>query len=348
MLIHQIKNKLSSSQYFNTVFKNKKIGLAVSGGVDSMVMLDIFCKISREYNLKLYVMHYNHKWRKKSYIDAELVKKYCQKNKIRFLYKENKGQVFSAKGVRHRTDPPGRRSASGGKNEEIARNERYSFFEQCAKKFSLKVVCTAHHRDDQLETVLFRLARGTGPNGLYPIKEFRELPGGMKISGPLLDLWKKDIFNYALKNKVSYREDKTNLDVTYKRNLIRRKILPLLKKINPEVENNILAFSDLAYSQYVALNTYFSLLLKKIKIGSPLTLNRNKFLKLDYYTQTAFIYWFFTLHGIKGAVSKINVIRDAIINQKKVDLSKKYIMNVVKDKIIFYIKSEVRHDMKSY
>ena len=328
MLIHQIKNKLLSSQYFNTVFKNKKIGLAVSGGVDSMVMLDIFFRISQEYNFQIYVMHYNHKWRKKSYIDAELVKKYCQKNKIRFLYKENKGQVL--------------------KDEEIARNERYSFFEKCVKKFSLKVICTAHHRDDQLETVLFRLARGTGPNGLCPIKEFRELSGGMKIFRPLLDLWKKDIFNYALKNKVSYREDKTNLDVTYKRNLIRRKILPLLKKINPEVENNILAFSDLAYSQYVALNTYFSLLLKKIKIGSPLTLNRNKFLKLDYYTQTAFIYWFFTLHGIKGAVSKINVIRDAIINQKKVDLSKKYIMNVVKDKIIFYIKSEVRHDMKSY
>ena len=314
MLIQEVKNKLASNKFF----KNKNIGLAVSGGIDSMVMLDIFCKISREYNLRLYVLHYNHKWREKSHVDAELVKKYCKENKIRFLYKENKGKIF--------------------KDEEIARNERYSFFEKCAKKFSLKAICTAHHRDDQLETVLFRLARGTGPNGLFPIKEVRELSGGIKIFRPLLDIWKKDISNYAVKNKISYTEDKTNLDVIYKRNLIRRKILPLLRKINPEVENNILVFSDLAYSQNMALNNYFSVLLKKIMIGSPLTLNRNKFLKLDYYTQIAFIYWFFTIYGIKGAVSKVNIIRSGIVNQKKIDLSKKYIMNAGGNKVIFAVK----------
>ncbi len=294
------------------------IGLAVSGGVDSMVLLDVFCRISREYNLKLYVMHYNHKWRKESFKDAELVRKYCKENKIKFLYGETKGKII--------------------KDEETAREQRYSFFKICAKKFSLKIVCTAHHRDDQLETILFRLARGTGPNGLFPIKEFIELPSGIKIFRPLLDIWKKDIFNYALKNKISYREDKTNLDVIYKRNLIRRKILPLLKKINPEAENNILAFSDLAYSQNVALNSYFSRLLKKIRIGSPLILNRSKFLKLDCYTQIAFIYWFFTVYGIKGAVSKVHVIRNAIINQKKIDLSKKYIMNSEGKKVIFAVK----------
>ena len=83
------------------------------------------------------------------------------------------------------------------------------------------------------------------------------------------------------------------------------------------------------------------MLLKKIKIGSPLILNRNKFLKLGYYTQIAFIYWFFTIYGIKGAVSKVHIIRNAIINQKKIDLSKKYIMSIVKNEIIFNVKSEV-------
>ena len=318
MLIQQIKNNLASSKFP----KNQKIGLAVSGGVDSMVLLDIFSKINKEYDLKLYVMHYNHKWRKTSDADAELVRKYCYRNKIKFLYKETKGKIV--------------------KNEEIAREERYSFFKDCAKKFSLKIICTAHHRDDQLETILFRLARGTGPNGLFPIKESRELINGVKIFRPLLNVWKKDIFNYAIKNKISYLEDKTNLDVIYKRNLVRRKVLPLLKKINPEAENNILAFSDLAYSQNVALNNYFSVLLKKTMIGSPLTLNRRKFLKLDSYTQTSFIYWFFTVYGIKGAVSKVHIIRDAIINQKKIDLSKKYIINVVENEIMFNIKPEVK------
>ena len=318
MLIQEIKNKLISSKFFTTFFKNQKIGLAVSGGVDSMVLLDIFCRIRKEYNLKLYVMHYNHKWRKDSHKDPELIKKYCSENKIKFLYKETKRKII--------------------KDEEIAREERYSFFKNSAERLSLKIICTAHHRDDQLETILFRLARGTGPNGLFPIKEFREFPGGIKIFRPLLNVWKKDILSYAVKNKISYREDKTNLDVIYKRNLIRRKILPLLKKINPEAGNNILTFSDLAYSQYLALNDYFSVILKKIRIKSSLVLNRNKFLKLDYYTQTAFIYWFFTVYGIKGAVSKVHIIQNAIINQKKIDLSKKYIMNVVENKIIFDIK----------
>ena len=314
MLSQKIKNNLTPIKFF----KNQKIGLAVSGGVDSMVMLDTFCRISREYNLKLYVMHYNHKWRKESFRDRALVRKYCKEKKIKFLYTESKREIV--------------------KDEELAREQRYAFFKIQAKRFSLKIVCTAHHRDDQLETILFRLARGTGPNGLSPIKEFRELTGRIKIFRPLLNVWKKDILNYAVKKKISYIEDKTNLEVIYKRNLVRRKILPLLKKINPEAENNILAFSDLAYSQHVALSNYFSILLKKIKIGTSLILNRNKFLKLDCYTQTAFIYWFFTIYGIKGAVSKVHVIRDAIINQKKIDLSKKYIMNVVKDQIIFDLK----------
>ena len=314
MLSQKIKNNLTSIK----LFKNQKIGLAVSGGIDSMVMLDAFCRISKEYNLKLYVMHYNHKWRKESFRDRVLVGKYCKEKKIKILYKESKGKII--------------------KDEELAREQRYSFFKTQAKKFSLKVVCTAHHRDDQLETILFRLARGTGPNGLSPIKEFRELTGGIKTFRPLLNVWKKDILNYAIKNKVSYIEDKTNLEVIYKRNLIRRKILPLLKKINPEAENNILAFSDLAYSQHVALSNYFSVLLKKMRIGAPLILNRNKFVKLDCYTQIAFIYWFFTTYSIKGAVSKAHVIRDAIINQKKIDLSKKYIMNAVGDKVTFAVK----------
>ena len=311
-LLQEVKN--------NLVLKNQKIGLAVSGGVDSMVLLNVFHRISKESGLKLYVMHYNHKWRKESFKDAELIRKYCKKNKIKFLYKESKGRII--------------------KDEEIAREQRYSFFQTCAKKNSLKVICTAHHRDDQLETILFRLARGTGPNGLCPIKEVRELPDGIKIFRPFLHIWKKDLARYAVKNRISYIEDKTNLNVIYKRNLIRRKILPLLKKINPEAENNILVFSDLAYSQYMALNNYFSVVLNKVRTSLPLTLNRNKFLKLDYYTQTAFIYWLFTTHGIKGAVSKIHVIRNVIINQKKIDLSKKYIMNVTGNKIAFDVKSE--------
>ena len=132
--------------------KNQKVGLAVSGGVDSMVLLDLFRKLKEKKYLDLIVLHYNHKWRKESKIDYDLVKRYCDKNHIIFVYKETTGKII--------------------KDEEIARIQRYSFFKKEATKNKLRYICTAHHKDDQVETILFRLARGTGPNGFLPIKIF--------------------------------------------------------------------------------------------------------------------------------------------------------------------------------
>src|SRR3989338_2417248 len=134
-----ISQKLKSSTF--TFLANKKIGLAVSGGIDSMVLLDFFLKLNPRENI--YVLHYNHKWRKTSYKDAKLVGDYCKKNMIKFVYDEAKGKII--------------------KIEETARNERYSFFKRVAKKYKLDFICTAHHKDDHFETIVFRLLRGTGP-----------------------------------------------------------------------------------------------------------------------------------------------------------------------------------------
>ena len=311
----------------NLFLQNQKIGLAVSGGIDSMVMLDVFRKIRKEKKLELYVMHYNHKWRKGSNLDARLVEGYCKQHQIRFLYKETKGKVV--------------------KDEEIARNQRYLFFTESAKKHNQQTICTAHHKDDQLETVLFRLARGTGPHGLFPIKESFDLSGGIILFRPFLGVAKKQIHAYAKKNKVTYIEDKTNNDLSYKRNLIRKKIIPLLKKINKEAVNNILVCSDLVYSQNIALSNYFSLLLKNLSTRKiPTLLDRKQFLRLNGCTQKAFLYWFLTLRGIAGSISKINIIGDAIKNQKNIDLSKKYALMVTSSKISLEQKGNSRGGFK--
>ena len=311
----KISRKIPTVKIFNC-----KVGLAISGGVDSMVMLDIFRNIKDKNNLELYVLHYNHKWRNKSYMDADLVKSYCQKNNIKFLYKETKDKLV--------------------KNETKAREERYLFFRECSKKYGFKFLCTAHHKDDQIETVLFRLARGTGPKGLMPIKEFTDLTPETKLFRPLLSLSKEEIYNYASQNKISYIEDITNKDTKFKRNLVRLKIIPLLKKINTEAVKNILSYCELVYSQNYILDKHFSGLLKKISIKKPFEWNKIKFESLDEYTQKSFIYWFLSTYGIKGNLNKITRILTAVQNRKKIDLNKEYFLCFTDSGIIFEFKGK--------
>ncbi len=321
MLSQQIKNKIVTSKYFLEFVKNQKVGLAVSGGVDSMLLLDIFTKISKSFNLKLFVMHYNHKWRKESYLDAELVKQYCKKHNLQFLYKESKGRIL--------------------KDEAIAREQRYSFFKASANKEKFNIICTAHHEDDQVETILFRLSRGTGPNGLFPIKEFSDFSKNIKIYRPLLGFTKEQIYKYAKKIKLPYLEDKTNDDIKYKRNLIRKEIIPLLKKINENAVNNILLCSDLIYSQNIIVNAYLSNIMTKVSCNKrnsflfPLKISRSKMLQYDEHVCKSFIYRVLTANDLPGNVSKIKLVLNAIKNKTSVELSKEYVLSVEKSTISF-------------
>ena len=309
------KKKKISSRKFPFQIKNQRVGIAVSGGVDSMVLLDVFCRLREKNNLELYALHYNHKWRKKSYLDAKLVKNYCKKNEIEFLYSQTKGKVT--------------------KDEEIARNQRYLFFSNIAKKYKLNSICTAHHKDDQIETILFRLARGTGPKGLMPIKQNLTLLGKVKIVRPFLNITKREIYTYADKCNVPFNEDITNNDLTYKRNLIRKKIIPLFQKINKEALNNILLCCELIYAQDQTLNNYFLSLLKSLTVRNPLIWNRNRFLKLDQYTQKALLYWFLSSRDIKGNLIKIDFILECINNQKVIDINNNFRLIVDKSNISF-------------
>ena len=226
------------------------------------------------------------------------------------------------------------------KTEESARNERYLFFKSCAKKYKISYVCTAHHLNDQAETILFRIARGTGPNGIMPIKQFLVSGKNLIFYRPLLNILKEEIVNYARKNNISYIDDKTNLDKKYKRNLIRHDIIPVLKQINKDSLKNVLLFSDLVYSQSRILDAYFISLLKKISLKSNLRWYRNKFLGLNHHLQKVFIYWFMSDRGIKGNLNKLDFILQKIKSKEKIDLDKKYILNVTERFIVFEVRKE--------
>lgn len=312
----------------NLLFRNKKIGVAVSGGVDSIVLLDLFNRCKHDLNIELYAFHYNHKWRKKSYKDALLVENYCKRNNIKFIYKEFDGVP--------------------DKNEETARNLRYSFFKEAAVKNKIKLICTAHHKDDQIETILFRLVRGTGPKGLLPIKKAMKFSNSLVVYRPILDVMKKEIYDFAKDNDLPYIEDYTNKNLNYKRNLIRQKIIPELNKINNNAGENLLLCSELIHSQYEVLAKHCQTLLKELACENKFSWNRRKFINLDQNTQVAFVYWFLAEHGFKGSVSKFEMILDAIRNLKSLDLSNEYFLRIHNDKITFEYKSSVKSNKHNH
>ena len=178
--------------------------LAVSGGADSMYLLCHYDGI---------VAHFNHKMRDDSNNDAQFVKEYCQKI----------GRICV---IGEASEPL--------KNEEQARIARYDFLEKTALEYNCDCIMTAHNMNDNAETVLFNLARGTGLKGLCGIPERRGL-----IYRPLLGVSREEIERYLSENNIPHVEDKTNECDTYSRNRIRHNIIPELLKINPKALENI-------------------------------------------------------------------------------------------------------------
>lgn len=199
------------SQKFPHVFTAKSL-LAVSGGVDSMVLLHLY----KELNVSFAVAHCNFSLRaKESDLDEELVRNYCHKNNIPFFSKKFDTLQF--------VDD---RKVS---IQIAARELRYRWFDDICKEFNYQYVATAHHLDDQVETFLINFTRGTGIDGLVGIPEVNG-----KIIRPLLIFSRKEIQEFALHNTIEWREDQSNATTKYLRNKMRHSVIPLLKEENSE------------------------------------------------------------------------------------------------------------------
>jgi tRNA(Ile)-lysidine synthase len=201
------QNKLS--------LKHQRILLTVSGGVDSMVMVDLFKKCGFDFG----IAHCNFGLRQEMSDKDELfVLDYARKNQIPF---------HTA-----RFDTAGYAAQKGISIQMAARELRYSFFERIRSENHFDFIATAHHTNDNVETVLLNLVKGTGIAGLHGI-----LPKTNKIIRPLLFASKEQILHYADEEKIAYREDISNASSRYQRNKIRNEIIPLLKTMNPALED---------------------------------------------------------------------------------------------------------------
>ena len=189
----------------------KRLFLAVSGGVDSMVLLDLFHKM----NYEIAVLHCNFSLRNsESNGDEVFVKTFCNEKQIPIYSKRFDTKQFSEK---HKLSI-----------QVSARKLRYDWFYEQLKELNFDYILTAHHLDDNIETFLINLSRGTGLDGLTGIPAQNN-----QIIRPLLPFSRDEIEKYAEKNKLPWREDSSNVSDKYLRNRIRHQIVPVLKEINP-------------------------------------------------------------------------------------------------------------------
>lgn len=208
-MLDQFKQHIA--QKFTEIFNGKTL-LAVSGGVDSMVLLHLYFALKLDFA----VAHCNFQLRgTESDLDEKLVADFCIKNNIPFFVERfDTMQIVEARKV---------------SIQIAARELRYNWFKQICIDQNYQFIATAHHLDDQAETFLINFTRGTGIDGLVGIPEKNE-----NIIRPLLSFSREDILKYAIENEIAWREDQSNASTKYLRNKMRHLVLPVLKEENAE------------------------------------------------------------------------------------------------------------------
>lgn len=226
-----MKNKvLKTIQKYTLIENGDILVLGVSGGPDSITMLDILNEIKNDdkinLNFEIIVCHINHMIREEANEDEEYVKKYCNKKNIQF-YSES----IDVKKL-----------ANNNKTgvEETGRTVRYEFFNEICEKTNANKIAIAHNKNDKIETIIMNVIRGTGISGLKGIEAKRG-----KYIRPLIECERFEIENYCEQNKLNPKIDKTNFDNEYTRNKIRNVVIPYIKKeFNPNIIETIDRLSD--------------------------------------------------------------------------------------------------------
>ena len=207
-----------------TALKNKTVAVALSGGSDSMALVNYLYNAKEVFSFTLKALNVEHGIRgEQSFSDTAFVKDYCEKHSIPLILFSVDSKTYSKENKLSL--------------EESARILRYSCFEKALKNGDCDVIATAHHLKDNAESVLFNLFRGAGLGGLTGIKD-RE-----NIVRPFLSVSKEEINAYIKENDIPFVTDETNFDESYTRNYIRKNILPAIEKAFPNYEKSLYRLS---------------------------------------------------------------------------------------------------------
>lgn len=261
-----------------------------SGGWDSMCLLHIVKRLADEYGFNVVAAHLNHAWRGEESDDEEAnAQRFCAEFDIKFRAERIEEDVKQS--------------------EAIARELRYEFFKRTVSYNKASALLTAHTRTDNAETVLYRIAKGTGLNGLEGIREFRKLDD-MNIIRPLLSFSRKDIEAYCMDNELFPNNDSSNQDTRYARNNIRHNIMPLLRQINPNVETSLINLAEIAIGNNKIIDELMINIERQISVGKKwLTQN---FMRLNSAIRRHFVYNLLLKNNIEPSFTKVQEVMSFI------------------------------------
>lgn len=319
--------------HYDLFRRNERILVGVSGGPDSVALLYCLVSLQKEFKLKLYVAHLDHCLRVQSNRDAEFVRKIAKNFNLPITVSRVDVKRLSAK----------------GSLEEIARNARHKFFARVAKKYSLKKIALGHNRDDQAETILMRILRGSGLNGLRGIAAKRDIQG-LTFVRPLIEISRKEIESFLKQNRINAQIDSTNLKPIFFRNRVRYGLIPVLEsKFDRNIRNKLSTLAQVISADYEYLDNEAKKKIKKILISktkSALCLNLKK-LKFEHISMQRMILRL-SIKRILGSTRKIAFshlleIEDLILNRPDssiVDLPKNLSFRKDGSKLKVYIRKD--------
>ena len=321
---------LETIKKYNLIENRDKLVLAVSGGPDSIAMLNILNEIKKDgiIDFSFCVAHINHMIREEAKDDEKYVEKYCIENKIDFYSKSIDVQKL----------------ANNNKvgTEEAGRYARYRFFDEILEKTGSNKISIAHNKNDKAETIIMNIFRGSGITGLKGIEAKRG-----KYIRPLIECERFEIENYCEEEKLNPRIDKTNFENTYTRNKIRNIVIPYVKKeFNPNIVETLNRLSELVIDE----ENYVEKQVEKVYKGlldseneKEIILDLKSFNKQEKVIKSRVILYTITrLFGTSKEISKVHI--DDIIKLCENNIGNKYltpnknIKVLVKNHKIYFIR----------
>jgi tRNA(Ile)-lysidine synthase len=236
--------------------------VALSGGPDSAALLHFLNGLKARYRISLAAAHLDHGIRRESASEREFCRRLCRRLKVRSHSKKVNVPALSKK--------------TGLSLEEAGRQARYDYFDSLCQRFGYSKVATGHTADDSVETIIFNMTRGSGLRGIAGIPAKRG-----RIIRPLIDIGKDEIVRWLKANGIEYVIDKTNLSTAFARNMIRRRIIPQLEKLNPQARRNILRLAKIAaeeveFTDSLAVSVFEKALMRAGKSKIALDLGKLK------------------------------------------------------------------------
>ena len=327
LIVEKIRKTIKDNKLIN---KKDKIVVGVSGGPDSMCLLHVLIMLKNELEFDLVVAHINHMIRKEANSETEYVKDFCKKNNIECFVKIADVLKVAEK------------EKIG--TEEEGRKIRYNFFEEVRIKTNSNKIATAHNANDNAETVLMNIIRGSGTSGLKGIEYKRD-----NIIRPLLDCKRDIVEEYCKAKKLNPKFDESNKENIYTRNKIRNLLIPYIKKeFNPNIIESLNRLSDISkkeadFWKKTIKNEYNNLLYKNESSDDKICLKLKEFNMLDDVIKSKIIlYTIENLLSTTQGIGKIHI--EDIIKLCENNIGNKFLIPnkkikvLVQDKKIQFIK----------